>query len=80
MVKIFGEEIAVKASIHTLNGFSAHAGQTDLLHWFEPLAKFKPRVFLTHGEARGRGPLAEKIRAKFGIESVLPEFANQVTL
>ena len=36
-VKIFGETIAVKAQIHTLNGFSAHAGQTELLKWFKPL-------------------------------------------
>jgi metallo-beta-lactamase family protein len=79
MVKIFAEEIAVKASVHTLNGFSAHAGQTDLLHWLEPLAKSKPRVYLTHGEVRGRQPLAEKIRARFGIEAVLPEFADHVT-
>ncbi|HAV61179.1 MAG TPA: MBL fold hydrolase, partial [Verrucomicrobiales bacterium] len=33
VVKIFGEEVAVKASVHSLGGFSAHAGQTDLLKW-----------------------------------------------
>ncbi|HET6408753.1 MAG TPA: MBL fold metallo-hydrolase [Chthoniobacteraceae bacterium] len=80
MVRIFGEEIAVKASVHTLNGFSAHAGQTDLLHWLAPLAQHKPRVFLTHGEVRGREPLAQKIRERFGIESVLPQFGDHVTL
>jgi metallo-beta-lactamase family protein len=77
-VKIFGEPIAVKAQIHTLNGFSAHAGQTDLLHWFEPLAAEKPRVFLTHGEAKGRDPLAKLIAERFGIRAELPEFGNQV--
>ena len=80
MVKIFGEEVIVKASIHTLNGFSAHAGQTDLLHWLAPLAKSKPRVFLTHGEVRGREPFAEKIRAQFGINPVLPLFGNHVEI
>jgi len=80
MVKIFGEEVAVKASIHTLNGFSAHAGQTDLLHWLAPLATSKPRVFLTHGEVRGRKPFAEKIRTQFGIEAALPEFGDHVEI
>lgn len=80
MVKIFGEEIAVKASIHTLNGFSAHAGQTDLLNWLAPLAKAKPRIFLTHGEARGREPFAKKIREQFRIEPVLPQFGDHVQL
>jgi metallo-beta-lactamase family protein len=49
-VTIFGEKIAVKATIHTLGGFSAHAGQTDLMHWFDVIARSKPRVILTHGE------------------------------
>lgn len=76
-VSIFGEKIAVKASIHTLNGFSAHAGQTELLKWVGQLAKCRPRVFLTHGEARGREPLAQKIKERFGLTAELPEL-NQV--
>jgi metallo-beta-lactamase family protein len=76
-VSIFGEKIAVKASIHTLNGFSAHAGQTELLKWVGQLAKCRPRVFLTHGEARGREPLAQKIKERFGLMAELPEL-NQV--
>ncbi|MBE7504255.1 MAG: MBL fold metallo-hydrolase [Verrucomicrobiales bacterium] len=42
-VRIFGERVAVKAGIHTLNGFSAHAGQTALLAWFGHLAPSRPR-------------------------------------
>ena len=34
-VAMFGEKIQVKARVHTLGGFSAHAGQKDLLAWFE---------------------------------------------
>jgi len=79
-VKILGEPIAVKAQVHTLNGFSAHAGQTDLVHWFEPLAVEKPRLFLTHGEAKGRLPLAKLIGERFGIQAELPEFGNHVDL
>jgi metallo-beta-lactamase family protein len=64
-VSIFGEKIAVKASVHTLNGFSAHAGQTELLRWFGQMADCHPRTFLTHGEERGRQPLAEKLAARY---------------
>lgn len=71
-VRIFGEKIAVKAQIHTLNGFSAHAGQSELLKWFRFLAPSKPQVVLTHGEARGRVPLAELIRKRHGLKAVLP--------
>ena len=79
-VKIFGETIAVKAQIHTLNGFSAHAGQTELLKWFKPLAPSKPQVVLTHGEARGREPLAELIQKRHGLKAVLPVQGDVIRL
>jgi metallo-beta-lactamase family protein len=48
-VKIFGEVYPVRASIHTIGGFSAHAGQTELLAWQEHTAE--PEItFLVHGE------------------------------
>ena len=71
-VRIFGENIAVRAQIHTLNGFSAHAGQTDLLKWFNHLAPSRPQVVLTHGEARGSEPLAALIRKRYHLKPILP--------
>ena len=79
-VKIFGETVAVKARIHTLNGFSAHAGQSALLKWFGSLAPSKPQVVLTHGEARGREPLAELIRKRHGLKPQLPMQGDVIKL
>jgi metallo-beta-lactamase family protein len=79
-VKIFGEEIAVVAQVHTLNGFSAHAGQGGLLEWFSAVAASQPRVVLTHGEARGREPLAELIRQRDGLKPVLPMQGDVIEL
>ena len=47
-VTIFGEEISVRASIHTINGFSAHADQAELLAWHAQTRA--ARTFLVHGE------------------------------
>lgn len=80
LVSIFGEKIAVKAQIHTLGGFSAHAGQTDLLTWFGAIAPSKPRVVLTHGEDEPRGALAKKIQQRFGLRSVLPKMGEVIEL
>ena len=79
-VRIFGETIAVKAQVHTLNGFSAHAGQSGLLNWFGDLAPSKPRVVLTHGEARGREPLAALLRQRHGCAPMLPIQGDVVSL
>ena len=76
-VKIHGETIDVKATVHTLNGLSAHAGQNDLLKWFTSLAKEKPRVILTHGENPQREALASEIKKSFNLKSLLPQL-NEV--
>jgi metallo-beta-lactamase family protein len=80
VVKIFGEKIAVKAKIHTLGGFSAHAGQKDLLGWFSVIAPSKPRVVLTHGENRPRATLAKLIRERHSLRSSMPEMMEEITL
>jgi metallo-beta-lactamase family protein len=47
-VKIFDETIMVRAQIHTINGFSAHADAAELLAW---RAKTQTqRTILVHGE------------------------------
>jgi metallo-beta-lactamase family protein len=48
-VKIFGEPVPVRASVHTINGFSAHADQAELLAWHRKLGR-PTRTFLVHGE------------------------------
>jgi metallo-beta-lactamase family protein len=80
LVSIHGEKIAVKAQIHTLGGFSAHAGQTDLLTWFSAIAPSKPRVVLTHGENGPREALAKLISQKHKLKAQLPELMETVEL
>jgi metallo-beta-lactamase family protein len=80
LVRIHGEKIAVKAQIHTLGGFSAHAGQKDLLTWFSAIAASKPRLVLTHGEDGPRKTLANLIRQRHGIKAALPRMGEVVNL
>ena len=49
-VKIFGEEIQVKAAIEQIEGFSGHADQAGLLEWISHFPKNVSRVFVMHGE------------------------------
>lgn len=79
-VNIFGEKIAVKAKIHTLGGFSAHAGQTDLVRWFDQLAHVRPDLILTHGEPRARDALAAVLEKRHGISARKPAFGHVLEL
>ena len=79
-VQIFGESIAVRAQVHTLGGFSAHAGQSELLDWLAPMAPRQPHVMLTHGEERARNALARQIAERFAITATLPLLHDRVTI
>ena len=79
-VSIFGEEIAVRASIHTMGGFSAHAGQDELLKWFAAVAPSKPRTIITHGEDRVRKIFSELIRSRHGLRPECPNLGDAIEI
>ncbi len=49
-VKLFGEEIEVKAEICYLPGISGHADKNGLLAWLSGFEKKPKRVFVNHGD------------------------------
>ena len=70
-VEIFGETLNVRARIHTINGFSAHADQAELLAW---RARANPaRIFLTHGEEQAMAALRDKLGAPLAVSPALGE-------
>lgn len=79
-VKIQGEPVQVKAKIHTLGGFSGHAGQTELLDWLGHLAGAHPRVALTHGETEPRAALQAKIEELFRLNVNCPTLGEVIEL
>jgi metallo-beta-lactamase family protein len=79
-VTIFGEKIPVRASVHTFGGLSGHAGQTDLMRWLGSFAASGPRVFLTHGEDRGRKPLGKLIKERHKLRVDYPGLNETVEL
>ena len=79
-VWIFDKPVNVRAQIHTLGGFSAHAGQTELLSWYDHVAPSNPRVILTHGEAHGRNALAKQLAHRYGVKAQLPMLGDVVVV
>jgi metallo-beta-lactamase family protein len=67
-VKIHGEEIAVKAKIYTIGGFSAHADQDDLLSWLGPTGS--ANIYMVHGEVAVMNDFGSTL-AKAGRNAVM---------
>src|SRR4030095_175270 len=61
---MFGEEVPVRASVHTMGGFSAHADQSGLLDWYGVMAPSRPRTIVTHGEDRARIALSNLLEPR----------------
>ncbi|MDI6801881.1 MAG: MBL fold metallo-hydrolase [Thermodesulfovibrionales bacterium] len=71
-VRVLGEDIAVKAKIYTIGGFSAHADQKELLEWLSAFSN-KPEVFIVHGEENVSIEFESKVKENFGFITYVPQ-------
>lgn len=60
-VRLFGETIPVRASVHTLGGLSAHAGQDSLMQWLRGIGRRPAACFVVHGEPEAAHALSARI-------------------
>ncbi len=79
-ITLFGEDVDIAARIFTINGFSAHAGQTQLLDWLRPLAAGGTKVVLVHGEASAQDALAGLVRERYGLTPIVPDYLEEITV
>ncbi len=82
-VRLLGEDVSVRASVHTLGGFSAHADQKALLDWARGYQKVPARTFVVHGEPAASQALATALRGLGGwqqAEVVVPELGAVYSL
>ncbi len=70
-VMISGEEIAVRAKVYTIGGFSAHADQKELLEWLSAFRN-NPEVFVVHGEEETALLFADLVRQRYGFTVHVP--------
>jgi metallo-beta-lactamase family protein len=76
MLKIFGDEVPLRAEVEILNGYSAHGDRGELRRWIGTVSdgqSSKPPVWLVHGELPAREALATQLRADgFRVDLPLP--------
>ncbi|MDH5234580.1 MAG: MBL fold metallo-hydrolase [Gemmatimonadota bacterium] len=81
IIKVFGEEIPLRAQVEVINGYSAHADRTGLASWLDAARASSPRladVFLVHGEPPAQDALAARLTER-GYAVSAPEPGTVVT-
>ncbi|MCR5747139.1 MAG: MBL fold metallo-hydrolase, partial [Lachnospiraceae bacterium] len=71
-VKLFGEEIDVKAEIKALAGLSGHADRDGLLDWVDGFEKKPDKVFVVHGEDTVTDIFANTLKEEKGLDAYAP--------
>lgn len=82
VIKVFGVEVALRAQVAVLNGYSAHADRTELAAWLQAVRAKSPRlrdVFLVHGEADAQDAFAEQLRER-GYRVHMPTMGAHISL
>jgi metallo-beta-lactamase family protein len=79
-VNILGEEIAVRANIHSIEGLSAHADRAGLFKWVSGIKNQPQAIFITHGEATPRAEFAALLHAELGLRALVPSCGEQYDL
>ncbi len=79
-VRIFGEDVPVRAPVETIHGLSAHADADGLVRWLRTAARPPKRVFVVHGDPEPAAALAARIGDELGWATSVPAYRDRVAL
>ncbi len=79
-IKLFGEQIEIRAEIRLLAGMSGHADRNGLLRWMGGFQKKPERVFVVHGEDKVTEIFAQTLQDELGLSAYAPYSGTVVDL
>lgn len=79
-IKIFGEQIAVRAEVAQISSLSAHADREELMVWARQSELAPKKVFVTHGEPEAAKAFANLLEEELGWSCHLPAYGEKVEL
>jgi len=79
-VRIFGQEIPVRADIYTIGGLSAHADQAGLFAWLSGFHRAPGKVYVVHGEPLAALAMQRELESRLGWSAELPQAGLAVDL
>jgi len=79
-VRIYGEDVEIRAEIETIGGYSAHADRNELRAWVRGLGGPVQRAFCVHGEPEQLQAMAELLREQGVRDVVVPAHGESFAL
>ena len=79
-VKIFGEEVTVRAKIHTIGGFSAHADREELLKWLRYFDPKPSATVIVHGEPSSSLAFSNYVSEELNTFPIVPQLGEIIDL
>jgi metallo-beta-lactamase family protein len=79
-IRVFGQDLEVRAEIHSIEGFSAHADADQLLDWLDSAGGSLRQVFLNHGEPTAADTLRQRVEHELGLPCQVPLLGQQFAL
>ena len=79
-IRLMGQEMEVKAQIHTLGGFSAHGDQRDLRYWLRGFGHSPKKIFIVHADEEIGIGFGSNIRTELGVEVDIPKLNEEFEL
>jgi metallo-beta-lactamase family protein len=79
-LRIFGQEVPIRAEVVPMQGFSGHADADEMLAWMGGATPAPRRVYVTHGEPDAADVLRARINRELGWEARVPEHLERVSL
>jgi len=61
-VRLDGRRVNIRAAVHSMPGYSAHADQRGLLEWVQSIPEKPKQIKLVHGEPKPQQVLAERLK------------------
>ncbi len=79
-LRIFGQDVPVRAEVAQLDHLSAHADAAEILTWLGRLSRAPQRTFITHGEPAAADALRQRIERTLRWPCHLPYYTESIDL
>ena len=79
-IRLFGQQVPVRAQVVSMGQLSAHAGKSDLLRWLSGFTAAPRQTFLVHGEPVALNSLRDAVTEQFKWPVTIPAYLQTFDL